>query len=208
MSTREQILDAAWKLFGDRGFEDVSVRDVTNEAGVNLASVSYHFGSKTGLIQEVVKKTLNPANQHRLELLEKYAKESGGMDKIPIRKIVDAFVRPVSFPEEHGSNQDIVARLAARYLIERDYNVPNPVLLLFGEVFKKFITAVKYQLPHLPEDVILSRFLFCTGATLHYQSFVGLAAKIAGHNGGSDPEKRYQQLLDFCVHGFGGATEQ
>ncbi|GAA5493929.1 transcriptional regulator, TetR family [Rubritalea squalenifaciens DSM 18772] len=204
MSTREQILDAAWKLFGERGFEDVSVRDVTNAAGVNLASVSYHFGSKTGLIQEVVKKTLNPANQHRLELLDKFAKEYGGIDKIPIRSIVDAFVRPVSFPEEHGSNQDIVARLAARYLIERDYNVPNPVIMLFGEVFKKFVVAMKYQLPNLSEDVILNRFLFCTGSTLHYHSFSGLASKIAGHNVVPEPEERYQQLLDFCVHGFGG----
>ncbi len=59
MDTREQILEAAWNLFADRGFEDVSVRDVTNAAGVNLASVSYHFGGKEGLIQETVNYRLN-----------------------------------------------------------------------------------------------------------------------------------------------------
>lgn len=42
--TRKEILDAAWDLFAEKGFEAVSVRDVTTAAGVNLASVSSHFG--------------------------------------------------------------------------------------------------------------------------------------------------------------------
>ena len=58
------------------------MRDVTNEAGVNLASVSYHFGSKDGLIQEVVKKVLNPANQHRMDLLEAAVADAGGLKSL------------------------------------------------------------------------------------------------------------------------------
>ena len=51
--TRERILDVAEKLFMGHGYEGTSMRQITGEAGVNLAAVNYHFGSKQSLIQEV-----------------------------------------------------------------------------------------------------------------------------------------------------------
>jgi AcrR family transcriptional regulator len=46
---KERLLDAALKLFGERGFEGASVRDITAEAGVSLGLVRRHFDSKEGL---------------------------------------------------------------------------------------------------------------------------------------------------------------
>ena len=202
MSTRDQILTSAWKLFSERGFEDVSVRDVTNTAGVNLASVSYHFGSKDGLIQEVVKKVLNPANQHRVDLLETAVNDAGGVGNVTLKQILESYIRPVMFPEEHGSNVDILARLAARYLIERDYDVPNSVLALFGEVFQKFVLIISTKVNHLSSEEILQRLLFCIGAALHYQSFAALANKIAGKTPIPDREKDFSELVKFVLSGF------
>jgi AcrR family transcriptional regulator len=51
--TKERILDAAERLFADRGFAATSLRNITGEAGVNLAAVNYHFGSKDALIVAV-----------------------------------------------------------------------------------------------------------------------------------------------------------
>ncbi|MFT5882592.1 MAG: AcrR family transcriptional regulator [Crocinitomicaceae bacterium] len=202
MNTRDQILASAWKLFSERGFEDVSVRDVTNEAGVNLASVSYHFGSKDGLIQEVVKKVLNPANQHRVDLLEGVVADAGGVDKVTLKQILESYIRPVMFPEEHGSNLDILARLAARYLIEREYDVPKSVLALFGEVFQKYVLIISTKINHLSHEEILQRLLFCIGAALHFQSFAGLANKVAGKVPIPDREKDFRDLVQFVLSGF------
>ena len=44
-ATKNQVFNAAERLFALHGFQNVSVRDITAEAGVNLASVNYHFGS-------------------------------------------------------------------------------------------------------------------------------------------------------------------
>lgn len=44
--TKTRILDAAEKLFAERGFSETSLRLITSKAEVNLASVNYHFGSK------------------------------------------------------------------------------------------------------------------------------------------------------------------
>ncbi len=202
MNTREQIIKAAWKLFSDRGFEDVSVRDVTNEAGVNLASVSYHFGSKAGLIQEVVKMATNPGNKRRLELLDQYMKEYGGIETVPDEKILEAFVRPIIFPEEYGGNRDIIARLAARYLIERDYDIPAPVMLLFGEMFKAFGMALSPRFPHLTTGQIQERLMFCSGAALHMQSFGAIAAKSLGKDDVIESQQMMEDLIEFCTAGF------
>lgn len=202
MSTRDQILDSAWDLFSKRGFEDVSVRDVTNEAGVNLASVSYHFGSKDGLIQEVVKKVLNPANEHRLSLLQKVVAEQGGIEEVTLKQILECYIRPVMFPEEHGSNLDILTRLAARYLIERDYDVPSSVLALFGEVFKNYVGLISIKAKHLTQEDIMRRLLFCIGSGLHYQSFCSLADKVRGVEGEYDREANFDELVKFVLAGF------
>lgn len=45
-STKEKILDVAEGLFAEYGFNDTSLRTITSKAGVNLASVNYHFGDK------------------------------------------------------------------------------------------------------------------------------------------------------------------
>lgn len=50
-STRDKILSVAIEVFGTRG--DVTTREITKKAGVNIASINYHFGSKNNLQKEV-----------------------------------------------------------------------------------------------------------------------------------------------------------
>lgn len=52
--TRARLLDAATRLFAERGYHSVSVRDICAEAGANVAAVNYHFDGKLGLYREVV----------------------------------------------------------------------------------------------------------------------------------------------------------
>jgi len=56
--TKTRILDAAEKLFAERGFSETSLRLITSKAEVNLASVNYHFGSKKELIRAVLARYL------------------------------------------------------------------------------------------------------------------------------------------------------
>ena len=54
--TREALLDAAEALFCERGFAGVGNRELVARAGVNLAAIRYHFGSKRGLYLETVRR--------------------------------------------------------------------------------------------------------------------------------------------------------
>lgn len=56
--TRARLLEAARRLFAERGFEDVTVREICREAGANLALVNYYFGDKLGLYLELVNEAI------------------------------------------------------------------------------------------------------------------------------------------------------
>ncbi|MBW2093068.1 MAG: helix-turn-helix transcriptional regulator [Deltaproteobacteria bacterium] len=51
--TKKRILDSAERLIAEEGYHSTSLRAITCDAGVNLAAVNYHFGSKEHLAEEV-----------------------------------------------------------------------------------------------------------------------------------------------------------
>src|ERR687898_3414167 len=85
--TRTRILDAAEELFMQHGFEGSSMRALTTSAGVNLAAVNYHFGSKDALIEAVFRRRLDPMNAERIAALD-------GLEDFSTENIIRAFVRP------------------------------------------------------------------------------------------------------------------
>lgn len=52
--TRKQILDAADALFGEKGFDVTTTRDIAQRSGVNKALIHYHFGSKDDLLEALL----------------------------------------------------------------------------------------------------------------------------------------------------------
>src|ERR1700722_19741495 len=74
LDTRTRILDAAERLFAERGFRGTSVRAITGLAGANLAAVGYHFGSKAELLAAVIRRVTEPIIAAQgAELVEAFA---------------------------------------------------------------------------------------------------------------------------------------
>ncbi|HEX5413367.1 MAG TPA: CerR family C-terminal domain-containing protein [Terriglobia bacterium] len=63
LETRERLLEAAAELFVERGYNHVTVRDICQAAGANLAAVNYYFRDKLGLYQEVLMKVIESMKQ-------------------------------------------------------------------------------------------------------------------------------------------------
>ena len=57
--TREQILMVASRLFSERGFASVSIRDICDETAITPPTIYYHFGNKDQLFQEVINRMLS-----------------------------------------------------------------------------------------------------------------------------------------------------
>jgi AcrR family transcriptional regulator len=91
-ATKAAVFNAAERLFALHGFQNVSVRDITAEAGVNLASVNYHFGSKDALLFEIFRRRTSELNRERARMLhEANARHDG---KPPVREILEAYFAP------------------------------------------------------------------------------------------------------------------
>jgi AcrR family transcriptional regulator len=52
--TRQRLVDSAARLFAERGFENVTVREICKASRANVAAINYHFGDKAGLYRAVV----------------------------------------------------------------------------------------------------------------------------------------------------------
>lgn len=69
---REYILDTAERLFAEQGYDAVSIREISRAADINIAMVSYYFGSKEKLYEEVVvRKLISSVQVH--ETMDKHA---------------------------------------------------------------------------------------------------------------------------------------
>ena len=91
-NTKDIILDAAEALFAEQGFTSTSLRNITAKAGVNLAAVNYHFGSKNALIAAIFERRIIPMNRIRLARLEALNQQHSAED-IPLEGLIEAFFR-------------------------------------------------------------------------------------------------------------------
>jgi len=73
----KRLMAAAERLFAESSWEAVSVRSIVAAAGVNLAALNYHFGSKQELLREIFVTRAKPIVQERIRRLEEIRKRGG-----------------------------------------------------------------------------------------------------------------------------------
>ena len=147
--TRTAILAAAERLYADRGFGDVTLRDIVAEANVNLAAVNYHFGSKDELIAELFVTRSLALNRERLRELR--AAEEAGNGRADIADVLRALVGPTLRgclgPERDRST-------AARFMIRASIEAVPPIRRIRNreiDHLRKFIVAMRRALPERSE---------------------------------------------------------
>lgn len=170
-ATKARIIDAAEELFVTSGFDAMSMRQITASAGVNLAAVNYHFGSKEALIHVVLSRRLDPLNDARLAMLDEF--EAKLADQVTCEHLLTAMFLPALRMFE-----DPVA--SARYLqfVGRAYTDPSAVVRDFLNeryinTLARFFMAFQRALPDLPREDLGFRLHFAMGA---------LAGVLAGGN--------------------------
>jgi AcrR family transcriptional regulator len=95
LETRQRLLEAGIRLFAEHGYRGVSVRDLCNEADVNIAAINYHFGGKQDLYNAIFKATLDadePRFQESLDNLQTLINSANG-DAAQLAVAVGVFVR-------------------------------------------------------------------------------------------------------------------
>ena len=183
--TRTRILDAAEELFMLHGFEGTSMRLLTTKAGVNLAAVNYHFGSKHALIEALFRRRLDPMNAERiaeLDRLEDFSPES----------IIRAFVRPSLrlVEDAKGGGRNFI-RLLGRTYSEPAKTVRALIGQMYAPAMERYKAALQRALPQMPADELVWRMHFMFGTLAYTLAATDTVQLIAG----CKPEDRYDARL-------------
>src|SRR5271166_1677351 len=94
-NTKDKILETAQRLIGDQGYAATSVRHIIAEAGVNLAAIHYHFGTKEDLLDALIARRAGPVNEERMALLQRVESQAGAGPP-PVKKVMEAFLLPMA----------------------------------------------------------------------------------------------------------------
>lgn len=196
-STKERILGAAETLFAQRGFDGASLRQLTSAAGVNLASVNYHFGSKEKLVKQVFRRRLDALNVHRLTALAKVA----GQPDTRLEDVLDAFIRP-ALELSHEDGGSLFMRVLARAFAEHDDSLRKFLSENYGHVMRQFSAEFARLLPRLSKEELYWRIDLVSGALTHAMSGFGMIQRKNDVSESVHREQTVAHLVRFAAAGL------
>ena len=198
-SAKERLLDSAERLFAKLGYHGVSIRDITESAGVDVALVNYHFGSKRALLTSVIERRAEEINVERLRRLAATQRRRG---RLNLEEVVNAFMDPLIERMARGGRgwKSYFALLA------QVNNSPEFSVLMtrnFDVVVRKFIEVLQAALPQAdPRDVYWG-YHFLTGALTLTFAETGRLDRLSGQLCRStDSDAVHARFAPFMAAGF------
>ncbi|HDV5575874.1 TPA: TetR family transcriptional regulator [Vibrio cholerae] len=199
-STKEKILDVAEGLFAEYGFNDTSLRTITSKAGVNLASVNYHFGDKKTLVRAVLNRYLEAFMPEMKQSLERLNER----DDYDMAEVFEALRDPLRSLSELRPNDTSRFML----LIGRGYTDVQGHLRWFitnryNDVLTLFTDSVLKANPNLTRETLFWRLHFTLGTCVFTMASSQALAEIAENDFGSkvDPKSVVDQLIPYLAAG-------
>mgnify|MGYP001041450986 CR=1 FL=1 len=200
--TKERILDTAEVLFAQKGYQAVSVREITSAAKCNLAAVNFHFGNKENLYLEVFRSRWVP---RAMRVRESFRKSLARQDSLSEAKVVRALAQ--AFVEGPLSDEE---RLRHSQLMTREMTQPTEAFEHVAEqviqpFFKEFADRLASVLTdRLGEEQMLLN-IFSIFAMVLYFNFARVAvSRLTGRE--YDTAFRallVEQITKFSLGGLG-----
>jgi AcrR family transcriptional regulator len=210
--TKQRILAAAINVFAEQGYNAATLREITSAAGVNIAAVNYHFGSKQALMRAVFHRLARPVNELRLQLLDEYEAQAGGRP-LSLEQILDALFRPIVFLSREREK----GGFALVRLIIQVRALPQPFMNSvlseqFDPVANRIVDALCRSLPELSREEVFWRYDFALGAMLHVISDADRGLRRLNRLSGGlcdtdDPARIVEELVRFVAAGMRGPVK-
>jgi AcrR family transcriptional regulator len=169
------------------------MRNITQQAGVNLAAINYHFGSKEVLIQEVFVRFLDPATDtlsKELSVLEEECQNS-----IPtVERVLKAFVSAArSIAQKAPDGVGLFMQLMGRSFTESQLGHLRKFLSSrYEQVLNGYKALLAKVLPHLTPETLFWRLHYTLGAVGFTLAGLSGLQKIAA--------REYADVASFDTH--------
>ena len=206
IDTKNRILDAAEVLFAERGFADTSLRLITSEADVNLASVNYHFGSKKELIQAVLDRYLSlfmPELDTRLRTLM-------AQDQLSLLQVFESFVDPLmKLVAVRANGPALFMQLLGRGYIDSQGHLRRFITAHYGTVLQRITQAISKANPALSPADLFWRLHFTLGTVVFTMASADALRDIAQADFGQqlDVEGLVRNVIPYLASGVGAPVE-
>jgi AcrR family transcriptional regulator len=168
-------------LFAEKGIQATSIRDITQNTGVNIASVNYHFDSKDGLVEQVLERRIIPLNHARTERLQQVLKTADATERKPlVEDLLRALIEPTfEFAATLPEGQYFL-QIVSRAMSGPDTQVRTIFLRQFKPLFQLVYDAMHKALPEIPSTVLLWRLYFSIGALHSSMQMIGQKEPLLG----------------------------
>lgn len=205
--TKERILDQAEALFALKGYDAVSVREITGAANCNLAAVNYHFGNKKSLYLEVFRSRWLP----RADSIKKCFQESlKASDPLTSSAVVQSLAR--AFLEGPFSEEE---RKRHHQLISSELAKPTEAFKMIADqalrpMFDRLFEDLRRVLPDDIEEEKLVLNIFSVLAMVLYFNFARiLISSFTGCDYDTDFKKRLvDHIVEFSINGLGAESKE
>ena len=197
VTTAQRILDAAERLFAASGYDGVSLRMITREAGVELALANYHFGPKLDLFRAVVRRRAEALNTERMTALTALGPQAS------IEELIEAFTAPFRDKSMRGGiGWKDYARLIAQVANSPRWTA-EIMAAEFDPVAQEFIRRVQQVYPHAQSENIYWAFHFLIGAmTITFAETGRIDVLSGGRCRSRDLDAIHDHMVPFFAAGF------
>lgn len=156
VDTETRILKAATKLFGERGFSEVSLREILQLADANVASAHYYFGSKQDLFLAVSKRFIAQIVSARMERL-KLVEQKQGFTQDSVEDILKGYIEPHFDIAKEPDGEDYL-RVFSRFQSHTKQYSLNYFRQHFGASRSAYISALQTALAPIAQDDVKRGF--------------------------------------------------
>ena len=207
--TATRILDAAEGLFVELGLEATSLRLITQQAGVNLAAVNYHFRSKDALFEAVFTRRFGPwATECLRELDVLETRVAAGKSSLNAEAVVMTYVRPaLALSKDPSRGGAMFVRLFSRVLVENHRQLRETLSRQYGDLVTRYTLALGRALPGLSSEEVTWRMHL--GFSVMFHAFAGNdILKLFGRSAVSarEPDLIVKHMVPFVVAGLTGPS--
>jgi|SRR5699024_5518732 len=200
--TAKKLLNAAERLFAQKGFAETSLRTITNEAGVNLAAVNYHFGSKEALIQAVFQRFLDPFTEALNKQLDQLGEHTDAVSIEWLLGVLGALA--VGNTEEEQQRAQLFFRLAGLAYTQSQDHLSAFFKQRYLGLWLRFQGLLSIAEPDLPPMELFWRTHFALGSMIFTLQGLPSMQQICAedYNEQVSLSEVVQRILPFIVAGI------
>lgn len=195
-------MDAAERLFAERGFDGCTLRDVADKAKVNQGMIHYFFKTKETLFREAYVRRGQEIVDERLRLLST-EEALMGSQPIAVERLIELFLRPAIDVAKRGPGGRAFFRMQARLQLESSRFGDEMRRSLYDESSNRFVAAFAKSMPHLSQDEVCWRFVFMLGTYQYVLADTGRLEVISdGRCTSREFESAFKQIVRFLAGGM------